>query len=87
MLYAILAGTRQVKSIHMQKYNIVTLLYLVKMGTPQSEILATLSKELWKYLLTKRVIIIAEYCQRALNKEIDFQRRALKDTSECKLKT
>ena len=87
MLYAILAGTRQVKSIHMQKYNIVTLLYLVKMGTQQSEILATLSKELWKYLLTKRVIIIAEYCQRALNKEIDFQRRALKDTSECKLKT
>lgn len=87
MLYAILAGTRQVKSIHMQKYNIVTLLYLVKMGTPQSEILATLSKELWKYLLTKRVIIIAECCQRALNKEIDFQRRALKDTSECKLKT
>lgn len=87
MLYAILAGTRQVKSIHMQKYNIVTLLYLVKMGTPQSEILATLSKELWKYLLTKRVIIIAEYCQRALNKEIDFQRRVLKDTSECKLKT
>ena len=57
------------------------------MGTLQSEILATLSKELWKYLLTKRVMIIAEYCQRALNKEIDFQRRALKDTSEYKLKT
>ena len=58
MLYAILASIRQVKSIHIQKYNIVALLYLVKMGTPQSEIVTTLSKELWKYLLTKKVRLL-----------------------------
>ena len=86
--FAILAFTQMhpsAQSIHLQMESIVTLSYLVKMGGTHNKVLSDESKEIWCYLLAKGITITAEYLPGALNKEANFQSRALRDSSEWKL--
>ena len=86
--YAILTFTRMfpsAKSVHIRMDNMVALSYLVKMGGTQNKNLTLLSKEIWEYLIAKEITITAEYLPGSLNKEADFQSRAVKDSSEWKL--
>ena len=69
----------------MQRDNTVALLHLVKVRGTQNKVLSTLSKEMWYYFLNKGIMIISEYLPGALNKEVDFQLRTVKDASEWKL--
>ena len=69
----------------MQRDNTVALLHLVKVRGTQNKVLSTLSKEMWYYFLNKGIMIISEYLPGALNKEVDFQLRTVKDANEWKL--
>ena len=86
--FAILTFTRMypsVQSIHLQMDHIVALSYLVKVGVTQNKVLSDLSKEIWDYLLAKRITITTEYLPGALNKETNFQLRVVRDSSKWKL--
>ena len=86
--FAILTFTQMypsVQSIHLQMDHIVALSYLVKIGVTQNKVLSDLSKEIWDYLLAKRITITTEYLPGALNKETNFQLRVVRDSSKWKL--
>ena len=51
----------------------------------QNKVLSDLSKEIWDYLLAKRITITTEYLPGALNKETNFQLRVVRDSSKWKL--
>ena len=54
-------------------------------GGTHNKVLSDISKEIWDYLLAKGITITAEYLPGALNKEADFQSRAVRDSREWKL--
>ena len=56
-----------------------------KDGGTHNKVLSDINKEIWDYLLAKGITITAEYLPGALNKEADFQSRAVRDSSEWKL--
>ena len=55
------------------------------MEVTQNQLLAHISKEIWKYLPSKEITITAEYLPGALSKETDMQSQTLKDLSAWKL--
>ena len=55
------------------------------MGSTHSKVLSDISKEIWDYLLTKKITITTEYLPGALNKEAGFQSRTVKNSSKLKL--
>ena len=65
--------------------NVVALSHLVKTGGSHNKVLSDINKEIWHYLLGKEIIITAEYLPDTLNKEIDFQSQAVRESSEWKL--
>ena len=54
-------------------------------GGTHNKVLSDISKKIWDYSLSKGIIITAEYLPGALNKEADFQPRAVTDSSKWKL--
>ena len=50
-----------------------------KDGGYHTKVLSDISKEIWDYLLAKGITITAEYLSCTLNKEADFQSRAVRD--------
>ena len=69
--YAILTFTRiypTAKTIHIKMDSFVALSHLVKMGGTQDQLLVQISKEIWKYLLSKGISVSSEYLPGALNK-------------------
>ena len=70
--YAILTFTRiypTAKTIHIKMDSIVALSHLVKIGGTQNQLLVQISKEIWKYLLSKGITVSSEYLPGALNKD------------------
>ena len=59
--------------------NVVAHSCLVKMGGTHNKVLSDISKKIWDYLLAKGITITAEYLSCTLNKEADFQSRAVRD--------
>ena len=73
------------KAVHFQIDNTTALLYLVKMGGTENQMLLKLSKEIWQYLLKHQITITAESLPSSLNVEADWQSQNSGDPSEWKL--
>ena len=76
----------EVKSIHLQMDNIVSLSYIVEMWGTHNKVLSYITKEIWDYFLLKEMAITVEYLPGVLNQEADFQSGSMKDSNEWKLK-
>jgi len=72
-------------SIHLQMDNVAALTYLKKMGGTKSQMLTTISKQIWGYLLDHQITITVEYLPGVLNVEADRMSRNVRDSSEWKL--
>lgn len=72
-------------SIHVQMDNIVVLTYLKKMGGTRNQVLTSISKQIWGYLLNHQITITVEYLLGKLNVEADAMSRYVRDSSEWKL--
>ena len=66
---------RDVKAIHLQVDNIVTLTYLMKTRGTQNLKMVELAKEIWEYLLKWGITITAEYLPSELNLTADRESR------------
>ena len=51
-----------------------------------NQVLVGLSKQIWNYLMSKRIILTAEDLPGILNVEADFESRNVKDSNEWMLK-
>ena len=51
----------------------------------KNQTLTQISKEIWEYLISKRIMITAEYLPTHLNTQADWESRHVKDSSEWKL--
>ena len=65
--------------------NMTALSYLMKMGGTKSQELTAISKEIWQYLLKRKITITAEYLPGSMNVEADRESRQTRDSSEWKL--
>ena len=66
--------------LHMD--NMVALSYLVKMGGTQCSTLLDLAKQIWDYLLCRKITITVEYLPSHSNVTADWQPRHVEDRSE-----
>ena len=55
------------------------------MGGTKNLTLLEIAKEIWQYLLPKRITLTAEYIPSLLNKGVDYQSRNVSDSTEWKL--
>ena len=69
----ILAFTKEktINAIHIQIDSTTALSYLLKMGGTTDKTLVDLSKDIWKYLILKKITITAEYLPGILNTRAD----------------
>ena len=73
---------REVQRIHLQLDNIVALSYLIKMGGTHNKDLLDLSKLIWDYLQSRKIMITAEYLPGHLNVKADWESRNFHDKSD-----
>ena len=76
---------RDAISVHICMDNMTTLSYLTKMGSTKNQELTTISKEIWQYLLKRKIRIITEYLLGSMNEEAERESRETSDSSESKL--
>ena len=67
--------------IHVQMDNKVALSYLVRWGNLNDDLLS-LSKQIWDYLLSKKIAVIAEYLLGNLNVTADWESWNFQDDSD-----
>ena len=72
-------------SVHILMDNTTAISYLLKMGGTKNLTLLEIAKEIWQYLLPKRITLTAEYIPSLLNKGADYQSRNVSDLTEWKL--
>ena len=72
---------RDAISVHIRMDNMTALSYLMKMGGTKNQELTAISKEIWQYLL-KRKITITEYLPGSMNVQADRESRQTRDSSE-----
>ena len=75
---------QEIKSLHVQMDNIVSLT-LLKMGGTKNLQMVCLSKQIRELLLREKVTVTAEYLPSALNKHANIESRRKTDFSEWKL--
>ena len=73
---------KRTKSILLQIDSQVALSYIVKQGGTKSPKLVRRAKELWEYLASKGISLMAEWLPTELNEKADFQSRNDSDSSE-----
>ena len=76
---------RDAISVHIRMNNMAALSYLMKMGGTKNQELTAISKEIWQYLLKRKITITAEYLPGSMNVEADRESRQTRDSSEWKL--
>ena len=76
---------RDAISVHIRMDNMAALSYLMKMGGTKNQELTAISKEIWQYLLKRKITITAEYLPGSMNVEADRESRQTRDSSEWKL--
>ena len=76
---------RDAISVHIRMDNMTALSYLMKMGGTKNQELTAISKEIWQYLLKRKITITAEYLPGSMNVEADRESRQTRDSSEWKL--
>ena len=84
---AILSFTKfkKLKSIHLRIDNMTALSYLLNMGGTQNKHLIKISKEIWGYLIERKIHLTAEYIPSLSNQTADWASRNFQDSSEWKL--
>lgn len=65
------------KPLHIRMDKMAALSYSIKMERTQNKSLTLLSKEIWKYLIAKEIMVAVEYLGGSLNQEVDFQSRTV----------
>ena len=65
--------------------NMTALSYLIKMGDIKNQELTVIRKEIWQYLLKKKITITAKYLPGSMNVKADRESRKTRDSSEWKL--
>lgn len=75
------------KKAHFQVNNATTLPYLMKMRWTGSREMTALAKEIWKFCLSLKIIINAEYLPGKLKFRADCWSRSFQDSSEYLLST
>ena len=76
---------RDAISVHIRMDNMTALSYLMKMGGTKNQELTAISKEIWQYLLKRKITITPEYLPGSMNVEADRESRQTRDCSEWKL--
>ena len=76
---------RDAISVHIRMDNMAALSYLMKMGGTKNQELTAIRKEIWQYLLKRKITITAEYLPGSMNVEADRESRQTRDSSEWKL--
>jgi hypothetical protein len=84
---AIKTFVRSPRARNMMIDNISALTYLIKMGGTKCVPLMEKTKEIWDFLLSKGIMVTAEYLPTDLNVEADAESRDVMDWSEWKLDT
>ena len=75
----------EAKNVHLMIDNKSALAYLVKMGGTKSRHLMEKAKTIWDFLLSRGIMLTAEYLPTELNVEADHESRNVADWSEWKL--
>ena len=73
---------QEIKPLQIQMDNLVALAYFLKMGATKNLQMVCLSKQILQLLLSKKVIVTAEYLPSTLNKHADIESRQRTDSSE-----
>ena len=76
---------RDAISVHIRMDNMTALSYLIKMGDIKNQELTVIRKEIWQYLLKKKITITAKYLPGSMNVKADKESRKTRDSSEWKL--
>ena len=76
---------RDAISVHIRMDNMTALSYLIKMGDIKNQELTVIRKEIWQYLLKKKITITAKYLPGSMNVKADRESRKTRDSSEWKL--
>ena len=81
---AILSFTKfkKLNLIHLRTDNITALSYLLNMRETQNKHLIKISKEIWGYLIERRIYLTAEYIPSLSNETADRASRIFQDSSE-----
>ena len=66
---------RDAISVYIRMGNITALSYLMKMEGSKNQELTAISKEIWQYLLKRKITITAEYLPGSINVEADRESR------------
>ena len=74
-------------SIHLMIDNMTALAHIAKMGRPTNPALINLAKEIWTYVLDRRMSLTVEYIPSKLNLQADHESRYAQDSFEWKLNT
>ena len=78
---------KKLNSIHQQIDNVtaLSLSYLLNMGGTQNKHLIEISKEIWGYLIERKIHLTAEYILSLSNQTADWASQNFQDSSEWKL--
>ena len=75
----------KVSRVHLPVDNVAAISYIEKMGGTKNPRMLKLAKEIWQYLMSKKITLTVEYIPSELNVVADWESRNWKDSSEWKL--
>ena len=73
---------RDTISVHIHMDNVTALSYLIKMGDTKNQELTVIRKEIWQYLLKRKITITAEYLPGSMSVKTDRESRKTRDSSK-----
>ena len=76
---------RDAISVHIRMDIMRAMSYVIKMGGTKNQELTAISKEIWQYLLKRKITITAEYLRGLMNVKADRESRQTRGSSEWKL--
>ena len=76
---------RDAISVHIRMDIMRSMSYVMKMGGTKNQELTAISKEIWQYLLKRKITITAEYLRGLMNVKADRESRQTRGSSEWKL--
>jgi hypothetical protein len=76
-----LTRTKENIHVHLKMDNVTAVTYLNKMGGTKSCTLNTITKEIWEYCLSKKIILTAEYLPGCQNSIADWESRNAQEVS------
>ena len=71
---------RDAISVHIRLDNMTALSYVMKMRGTKNQELTEISKEIWQYILKRKITITVEYLPGSMNVEAERESRQTKDS-------